>query len=316
MEYFKGTELFSNLHQTLTFNGCPLSENVARKIFVQLISELEYCQCNYITNRDIKLENILIYDQKNIKLIDFGFSDENEHDKLRETYCGTPLYAAPEILTASKYNPFKADIWSIGVVLYTIVCGIYPWPHESQKQAIDAIVSGTYSFPDNITLSDDVKDLTRKMMSLNDNRIMIDEIRQHPWVKNEIIDPGLDIKHYASQDIDHTIVYKISQMGYNNQNIVTAIKNKKDECVVAIYYKLYELKQKSFSQDPQFDVVKDYPVSNEQPISIDIVRSYQDLSIASAPKKNPKSMISTESLSLIERLYHLFSWWSNSDSSN
>ena len=181
-EYNTGGDLF-DLSTKRTFT---LIE--ANLIYSQLICALEYLHHNLIVHRDIKLENILInpLDLK-IKLIDFGFATYTKIGHMHSSHCGTLEYCAPEILSGQKYNAFKTDIWSSTMVLYVLIFGKYPWNVRSSapKTLISqCICSYRYNlaYIKNIIL----KDFLSKIFVGPQYRMTIEQIKQHPWMKDKI----------------------------------------------------------------------------------------------------------------------------------
>ena len=124
MEYIGHNSLNSYLKSK---SGRKLIEDEGKIIFRQLCESLKYCQEHKIVHRDIKLENILLDSNKKIKLIDFGFSIIIPKDKKLSIFCGTPSYMSPEIVSKKEYFGFPADIWALGIVLYVILCGSFPF---------------------------------------------------------------------------------------------------------------------------------------------------------------------------------------------
>lgn len=107
--------------------GRKLSENEARHIFRQLVEGTKYLHEKHIVHRDLKLENALIDGEKNIKIIDFGFSVSTKKEEILKNFCGTPSYMAPEIVTRKEYNGMYADVWALGVMLYIMLSGKLPF---------------------------------------------------------------------------------------------------------------------------------------------------------------------------------------------
>lgn len=104
-----------------------VEEPEARKIIQQICKGLSYCHAKHIVHRDLKLENILIDDNKNIKIIDFGFSVSVAPDKTLNIFCGTPSYMAPEIVSKKNYKGHATDTWSLGILLFALLCGHFPF---------------------------------------------------------------------------------------------------------------------------------------------------------------------------------------------
>lgn len=120
MEYVSGGSLYSYLKQ---HSGRRLPEQEAKRVFKQIVEGIRYCHNRCITHRDIKLENVLLDDANNVKVIDFGFSTSIPNERKVKIFCGTPSYMAPEIVQKTEYRGPPADIWALGVLLFTILCG-------------------------------------------------------------------------------------------------------------------------------------------------------------------------------------------------
>jgi serine/threonine protein kinase len=161
-----------------------LAENEARFIFKQVLYGLGHCHCRSVLHRDIKLDNVLLDNEKGIKLCDFGVSKIiKKHQFIREQ-CGTPAYIAPEIIADEGYEGFFADLWSLGVVLYAMLCGTVPFKAPNMKELHVLIKKGDYKFP--VEISEESKDLIRKLLVLKpEDRLSIPEILAHPWVKED-----------------------------------------------------------------------------------------------------------------------------------
>lgn len=183
-------------------NEGKLDESLAKRWFAQLVSAIGYCHKQDFVHRDLKLENILLnsHTGQNIKLIDFGFttkiSGENmskaafadykqldreiKQKKLLDTCCGSVAYAAPEMLRGEKYSGEQSDIWSLGVILYTLVCGYLPFDDDSERVVLQKILKLELNIPE--FLSAEAKDLIASLLKLDPkDRLTMDEIALHPW---------------------------------------------------------------------------------------------------------------------------------------
>lgn len=175
----------------LEFIKCrgPLHEDVARKMFRQLSSAIKYCHDLDIVHRDLKCENLLLDKDFNIKLSDFGFSkrclrDDSGRLTLSKTFCGSAAYAAPEVLQGVPYQPKVYDIWSLGVILYIMVCGSMPYDDSNIKRMLRTQKEHRVDFPHSKHLTGECKDLICRMLQPDVNRrLHIDEILSHCWVR-------------------------------------------------------------------------------------------------------------------------------------
>ena len=141
MEYCKGGELFNKVAKG------RLKEDAARKYFQQLINAVDFCHSRGVYHRDLKPENLLLDDDENLKISDFGLSAlvESKHqDGLLHTTCGTPAYVAPEVINRRGYDGTKADIWSCGVVLYVLLAGYLPFQDSNLMEMYRKIGKADY----------------------------------------------------------------------------------------------------------------------------------------------------------------------------
>lgn len=183
LEYVKGGELFDKL-----IKG-KLKEDAARKYFQQLISAIGFCHSRGVYHRDLKPENLLLDDEGNLKVSDFGLSalaETRRQDGLLHTSCGTPSYVAPEVIDQKGYDGAKSDIWSCGVVLFVLLAGFLPFHDSNLMEMYRKITMGKFKYP--ISFPKEAKSLVSKILDPNPvTRISIAEIMETPWFKT-----GLD----------------------------------------------------------------------------------------------------------------------------
>ncbi|CAA2963922.1 CBL-interacting serine threonine- kinase 25-like [Olea europaea subsp. europaea] len=177
MEYVKGGELFAKVARG------KLKEDLARKYFQQLISAVDYCHSRGVSHRDLKPENLLLDENENLKVSDFGLSalpEQLRNDGLLHTRCGTPAYVAPEVLKKKGYDGAKADIWSCGVILYVLLAGFLPFQDENMMRMYRKVIKAEFEFPP--WFSRESKRLISKLLVADpEKRITIPAIMRVPW---------------------------------------------------------------------------------------------------------------------------------------
>ncbi|XP_016948586.1 serine/threonine-protein kinase par-1 [Drosophila biarmipes] len=171
-----------------------MSESAARYKFWQIISAVEYCHKKGIVHRDLKAENLLLDLNMNIKIADFGFSNHFKPGELLATWCGSPPYAAPEVFEGKQYTGPEIDIWSLGVVLYVLVCGALPFDGSTLQSLRDRVLSGRFRIP--FFMSSECEHLIRRMLVLEPTRrYTIEQIKRHRWMCPELLEHVLIAKY-------------------------------------------------------------------------------------------------------------------------
>lgn len=184
MQFMEGGDLHSYIEQVKWLEECD-----AKKIFAQILDAVSYCHAHQICHRDLKLENILISStakETKMLLIDFGFAGEIEHANYKfEDHPGSVCYAAPELIAGMPYDGKKVDVYALGVTLYVLIHGRYPFYSEDQKVMYEMIWRDDPVFDDDISVA--CVDLLQRMLTKQPHqRPSIDEVKKHPWVREFI----------------------------------------------------------------------------------------------------------------------------------
>uniref|UniRef100_A0A3B3UAH1 MAP/microtubule affinity-regulating kinase 3 n=1 Tax=Poecilia latipinna TaxID=48699 RepID=A0A3B3UAH1_9TELE len=230
MEYASGGEVFDYL----VAHG-RMKEKEARAKFRQIVSAVQYCHQKCIVHRDLKAENLLLDADMNIKIADFGFSNEFTLGNKLDTFCGSPPYAAPELFQGKKYDGPEVDVWSLGVILYTLVSGSLPFDGQNLKELRERVLRGKYRIP--FYMSTDCENLLKKFLILNPSkRGSLEKIMRDRWMnvgyeEDELkpyIEPLPDYK-------DPRRTEKMLRMGYSQEEIQDSLLNQKYNEVMATF---------------------------------------------------------------------------------
>ncbi|XP_077962583.1 serine/threonine-protein kinase MARK2 isoform X26 [Gasterosteus aculeatus] len=253
MEYASGGEVFDYL----VAHG-RMKEKEARAKFRQIVSAVQYCHQKCIVHRDLKAENLLLDADMNIKIADFGFSNEFTLGNKLDTFCGSPPYAAPELFQGKKYDGPEVDVWSLGVILYTLVSGSLPFDGQNLKELRERVLRGKYRIP--FYMSTDCENLLKKFLILNPSkRGSLEQIMRDRWMNvgheeeelKPYIEPQPDYKDPRRTDIMLT-------MGFSQEEIQDSLVNQKYNDVMAAYllldYRNSELDESGIKPRPGTDV--------------------------------------------------------------
>ncbi|KAK7131954.1 hypothetical protein R3I93_018497 [Phoxinus phoxinus] len=181
MEYASGGELYEYIQEKQR-----LSEDEARHFFGQITSAVHYCHKNGVVHRDLKLENVLLDKDLNVKLADFGLSNRYTRGRRLDTFCGSPLYASPEIVNGLPYHGPEVDCWSLGVLLYALVYGSMPFDGTSYGILREQIRQGRYKTPD---IPSEACSLIGWMLTVKvEDRATVEDIANHWWLNRNCPD--------------------------------------------------------------------------------------------------------------------------------
>lgn len=215
MEMMTGGELFDRI-----IDKSKYTENEARVVVVDLLDALKYCHAMGIVHRDIKPENLLYENEKpdaKIKIADFGLAKLlSEESMLMHTACGTPGYVAPEILKGLAYDS-EVDLWSIGIVLYILLCGFPPFYNENTVKLYECIKKGSFEYPspfwDNV--SEDAKDLINRLLVVDPKkRLTAIDALNHNWItgkSDNTIKIQDEMKVYVNSRKSHVYINNINR---------------------------------------------------------------------------------------------------------
>lgn len=230
MEYASGGEVFDYL----VAHG-RMKEKEARSKFRQIVSAVQYCHQKHIVHRDLKAENLLLDADMNIKIADFGFSNEFTVGNKLDTFCGSPPYAAPELFQGKKYDGPEVDVWSLGVILYTLVSGSLPFDGQNLKELRERVLRGKYRIP--FYMSTDCENLLKRFLVLNPTkRGTLEQIMKDRWINagheeeelKPFVEPELDIADLKRIDI-------MIGMGYSKEEIQESLSKMKYDEITATY---------------------------------------------------------------------------------
>ncbi|PHH75029.1 hypothetical protein CDD80_2675 [Ophiocordyceps camponoti-rufipedis] len=264
---YAGGELFDHIVQ----HG-RMSESKARRFFQQMLCAVEYCHRHKIVHRDLKPENLLLDDHLNVKIADFGLSNIMTDGNFLKTSCGSPNYAAPEVIGGKLYAGPEVDVWSCGVILYVLLVGRLPFDDEHIPSLFAKIARGTYSIPPWMPAG--AASLIKRMLVVNPvQRATIEEIRQDPWFVTDLpaylqppveeffntgVDPNKAIEKrdiapnapvQVQEKLHNEVTDKISKtMGYGKIDVEEALQSEEPSAIKDAYMIVRENKMMQVNQ--------------------------------------------------------------------
>jgi serine/threonine protein kinase len=309
MEYAEGGELFD-----LIVDRHRLREELACKFFRSLVFGLKYIHSMNICHRDLKPENLLLDVSKDLKIVDFGLSNayEVKGKDLLKTACGSPCYAAPEMIAGKKYHGDRVDVWSCGVVLYAMVCGYLPFEDPVTKKLYKKIMTADYEIPKFV--SNGVRDLITKVLNVNeDERYTMSNIINQPWFNRVSTFPwplsstngelseedlqeflisescgGVNVEKKEVPTNDE-IVTILEDYGCNRDYAIKCIQMNKHNSVTSTYYLLLKSKKREFIDQLEKNgknTNKYFNVNNEKQELINLLMNF----VPSSKKKSTRAI--------------------------
>lgn len=205
-----------------------LTEREARRIMREVVSGIAYCHAHMVVHRDLKLENLLMDKDGHARIADFGMSAIMQPGLRLNSYCGSPMYMSPEIVKGLGYGS-GVDIWSLGVVLYTILVGQTPWKLSHTKTSVvedlDVMLAGEYTIPNHVKLSPECEELI-SLMIVPDNakRASIEQIMVHPWLAEGYDQPvTVPLNINPIHEVNEVVVRRMLAMGFTELQTRKAI---------------------------------------------------------------------------------------------
>jgi len=233
MEFASGKELFEYIVLKKR-----LQEQEACKFYQQILSGIEYLHKLRIVHRDLKPENLLLDHKKDLKIVDFGLSNLYAKGELLKTPCGSPCYAAPEMIAGKKYQGLNVDIWSSGIILYAMICGYLPFDDNNNEILYKKITDGKFHIPSFV--SDQGRDLIKRILNTDPNsRYTLNQIKAHPWFQINItkINEGL-LVNISIIPVDGSIIEKMTEYGFNKEETKSNLLANRHNHITTTYYLL------------------------------------------------------------------------------
>lgn len=264
-----------------------MKEKDARHKFRQIVSAVEYCHARGVIHRDLKAENLLLDADMNIKIADFGFSNSYEPGDQLDTFCGSPPYAAPELFKGQAYDGPEVDVWSLGVILYTLVSGSLPFDGNSLKELRERVLRGKYRIP--FYMSNDCEQLLKRFLAVSPTkRSTLRQVMTHVWM-NKDCDPLDPYENEREGGVDLELVSCMARMslaGFTAERITTSVADAAFDHQHASYVLLGEIGWEGLFDDvdepaPAVSVFarrsslavlstsRDVPVLEPRPVTVD-----------------------------------------------
>lgn len=262
-----------DLYDYIMRHDSGLSEEVARTYFRQIVRAISYCHRLHVVHRDLKPENVVFFEKLGtVKLTDFGFSNRFCPGQKLETSCGSLAYSAPEILLGDSYDAPAVDVWSLGVILYMLVCGQAPFQEANDSETLTMIMDCKYSIPSHV--SDGCKRLIAKMLVREpEGRASLEEIAADPWLAigsdSDTMEtlPLVSRQQVSDDHHNHIITKMVNGNIATKEEILDALDKNEYNHITATYFLLAERKLRAHRQEQ---------MQKTRPEALDVSSNRQD----------------------------------------
>lgn len=251
LEYGDGGDMYDYIMK----HDRGVSEQAARKYFRQIVHAIWYCHKLHVVHRDLKPENVVFFEKlEMVKLTDFGFSNKFCPGQKLETSCGSLAYSAPEILLGDSYDAPKVDVWSLGVILYMLVCGHAPFQEANDSETLTMIMDCKYTIPPYVS-EDCKRTIARMLIRDPDKRASLEEIAADPWLTaGDAPQPADHLplvhrEHLSEEDHSHIIQKMVNGCIASKDDILEALDRNDYNYMTATYYLLAERKLRAQRQE-------------------------------------------------------------------
>lgn len=298
MEYVGGGELFEYI-----IKHGKLKENEARKFFQQIISGVDYCHRHMIVHRDLKPENLLLDKYLNVKIADFGLSNMMTDGEFLRTSCGSPNYAAPEVISGKLYAGPEVDVWSCGVILYALLCGTLPFDDEHVPTLFRKIKTGLFSVPD--YMNKKAANLVKHMLQVDPlKRAAVKDVREHEWFKIDLA----DYLFPTASDVDASVVDTdairevCEKCRVSEQDVHCALLSGDPQDQLVIAYNLVVDNKRIADETAKLEI-HDFYLASSPPSESYMSKSRQETTSRPHPEKMPEinTTATLEPFALVER---------------
>lgn len=251
LEYGDGGDMYDYIMK----HERGVDEQAAKKYFRQIVHAIAYCHKLHVVHRDLKPENVVFFEKlEMVKLTDFGFSNKFCPGQKLETSCGSLAYSAPEILLGDSYDAPKVDVWSLGVILYMLVCGHAPFQEANDSETLTMIMDCKYTIPPYV--SDECRRMiTRMLIRDPEKRATLEEMASDPWLTSGDSPEPADLlplvhrEHLSEEDHSHIVQKMVNGCIASKDEILEALDRNDYNHITATYYLLAERKLRAQRQE-------------------------------------------------------------------